>query len=45
MGLRKSGYNIVAGYDIDPKCKYAFETNNQSTFYEKDVDTIDGNLD
>ena len=27
-GLNKSGLQVVAGYDIDPTCRYAYEANN-----------------
>ena len=36
-GLRLKGFKIVAGYDVDSRCRYAFEKNNKSTFYERDV--------
>lgn len=36
-GLRMEGFDIAAGYDIDEKCRYAFETNNNCTFYPTDV--------
>lgn len=36
-GLMLSGFNIVAGYDIDARCKYAFEKNNKADFFTRDV--------
>jgi len=39
-GLVKEGINVVAGIDVDNSCKYAFETNNRSTFLNYDVDII-----
>lgn len=39
-GLMRSGLNIVAGYDIDSRCKFAFETNNQANFFSSDVSNI-----
>lgn len=36
-GLLKSGLKIVAGYDVDARCKYAFETNNSASFFPRDV--------
>lgn len=36
-GLIKAGIKVSAGYDIDKGCKYAFEANNNSNFYSKDV--------
>ena len=36
-GLMLSGFNIIAGYDIDARCKYAFEKNNKANFFTRDV--------
>jgi DNA (cytosine-5)-methyltransferase 1 len=36
-GLIKAGIPVVAGIDIDETCRYAYETNNQSTFICKDI--------
>lgn len=36
-GLKLAGCKIVAGYDTDDRCKYAFEKNNRARFYSKDV--------
>ncbi|MCE8438492.1 DNA cytosine methyltransferase [Rhodovulum sulfidophilum] len=36
-GLLRSGMEIRAGYDTDRRCKHAFETNNQSKFFCRDV--------
>ena len=41
-GLIKAGIPVVAGIDIDKRCKYAYETNNQSTFICKDVRELIG---
>ena len=41
-GLIKAGIPVVAGIDIDKTCKYAYETNNQSTFICKDVRELTG---
>ena len=41
-GLRTAGLHVVAGYDIDPRCKYPFETNVGATFIKKDVRDITG---
>jgi len=40
-GLVKEGIPVVAGYDMDPACQYPFEHNNQSTFVEADLTTVD----
>lgn len=39
-GLQKAGLKVVAGVDIDPKCEYPFEANNNSKFHLKSVDQI-----
>ena len=31
-GLKLAGLKILAGYDIDHRCKYAFEENNGAKF-------------
>ena len=36
-GLKRAGLKILAGYDIDARCKYAFEKNNQAKFFVHDV--------
>ena len=39
-GLKLAGLKILAGYDTDHKCKYAFETNNDAEFILKDVSKL-----
>ena len=41
-GLKSQGMKILAGYDLDWTCKYAYETNTGGTFYYRDVKTISG---
>jgi DNA (cytosine-5)-methyltransferase 1 len=36
-GFLKEGFRVVAGVDLDPSCKHAFEVNNAAKFLEKDV--------
>ena len=36
-GFFQEGFDIVAGVDLDQACRYAFEKNNQTTFYKKDI--------
>lgn len=36
-GLEKSGINVVAGYDIEESCRFAYEHNNQAIFINQDV--------
>lgn len=39
-GLTLAGINVVAGFDIDESCKFAYERNNNSRFIDKDVSKI-----
>lgn len=39
-GLKLAGFRIKAGYDIDQRCKYAFEKNNNAEFYSCDVSKL-----
>jgi len=42
-GLLKSGVNVVAGFDIQESCRYAYEKNNRGArFFNKDVKAITG---
>lgn len=41
-GFVKEGFNVLAGYDNDPTCKFAFEDNNKSKFYTKDITELKG---
>lgn len=36
-GLKRAGLSILAGYDVDARCKHAFEINNDADFYARDV--------
>ena len=41
FGLRSSGLKVVAGFDIDPHCKYVYEENNPGTqFFEQDINDL-----
>ncbi len=40
-GMYNKGLDIIAGFDIDQSCKYAFEKNNNSTFFCQDIESID----
>lgn len=40
-GLQKAGLNVVAGYDIDATCRYAYEKNNEALFVQKSVTDLD----
>lgn len=39
-GLSLAGVNVVAGYDIDDTCKFAYESNNEARFINKNVENI-----
>lgn len=39
-GFRHEKFKVVAGFDIDKSCKYAFEKNNQSTFFTEDLNIL-----
>ena len=41
-GLIDAGVPVVAGYDNDPTCKFAYEKNNMVNFYERDIKTLHG---
>ncbi|GAA4402814.1 DNA cytosine methyltransferase [Tsukamurella soli] len=36
-GLARAGVSVVAGFDIDPACQYAYEANNRARFITQDV--------
>lgn len=36
-GMKSLGFKILAGYDLDRTCKYAYETNNKAVFNCKDI--------
>ncbi len=36
-GLKRAGLRVVAGYDVDARCKHAFESNNGGEFFARDV--------
>ena len=41
-GLKTAGFHILAGYDLDWTCQYAYETNTGGKFNYRDVNTING---
>lgn len=40
-GLELSGINVIAGYDFEESCRYAYEHNNNAHFYHADITTLD----
>ena len=36
-GLIKGGIRVIAGIDIDPQCRFPYETNNNAVFIEQNV--------
>lgn len=39
-GLKSKGFDILAGYDLDGTCKYAYEHNNDAVFSYQDIKTV-----
>lgn len=42
-GLELAGIDVVAGFDIDESCEFAYEVNNNAEFYNRDITTIQPN--
>lgn len=40
FGMKKAGFNILAGFDLDWTCKYAYETNNEAIFNYKNIKDV-----
>lgn len=40
-GLLDEGVRVLAGYDLDPACRYPYEHNNEVPFFEQDVNELD----
>lgn len=41
-GLERAGIPVVAGVEINPDCRYAYEENNDADFVEADVSELEG---
>jgi DNA (cytosine-5)-methyltransferase 1 len=41
-GLAASGITVVAGVDVDPRCRFPFEKNIQAKFFESDIRELKG---
>lgn len=39
-GLRNADIDVLAGYDIDLNCRYAYSHNNNAEFFNRDVELI-----
>lgn len=39
-GMKSAGFHIIAGYDLDYTCKYAYEVNTGGTFYYKNIKDV-----
>ena len=39
-GFVREGVPVVAGIDLDPACRFPFETNNDARFLERDIATV-----
>jgi DNA (cytosine-5)-methyltransferase 1 len=39
-GFVQEGFNVSAGIDVDDTCKYAFESNNNSRFVQRNVELL-----
>lgn len=39
-GLSLAGINVIAGFDIDESCEFAYEKNNNAKFINKDINDI-----
>jgi DNA (cytosine-5)-methyltransferase 1 len=41
QGFVKERFNVVAGYDIDDSCQFAYEHNNKAKFHKCDITSLD----
>ena len=39
-GLKQGGLNIIAGFDIDKTCEYAYTHNNGALFFDTDISKV-----
>lgn len=42
-GLSMAGIDVVAGFDIDESCRFAYESNNNAQFINRDVEEVEAN--
>ena len=43
-GLARGGIRVSAGIDVDPECRFPYESNNESKFVMLDVRKVSGDL-
>ena len=36
-GLQEAGLNVIAGFDLDPTCRYTYEHNNNVPYFERNI--------
>lgn len=41
-GLPDVGMNVIAGFDIDPTCKYTYEHNNKVNYHLRNIREVTG---
>ena len=41
-GLKQEGLNVIAGFDIDKTCRFAYEYNNEAEFFDTDIRYVTG---
>jgi len=41
-GLIRGGIRVAAGIDVDPQCRFPYESNNDAFFVQKDIRTLAG---
>ena len=39
-GLKSKGFVIKGGFDIDGTCRYAYEHNNEASFFNQDINNL-----
>ena len=39
-GLKQAGLNVIAGFDIDKTCRFAYEQNNEAKFFDTDIKRV-----
>lgn len=42
-GIQKAGINVLAGFDFEESCRFAYEINNKSKFIHKDIRDVEDN--